>query len=335
MPELPPQGISPVWIASYPRSGNTFLRILLQNIFGLLSYSLYRIEGDTHPDPSADALDESPYLPANWRKRIRDDGTAALTLIKTHDPPEDGHRAIYLIRDGRPAIHSYYHYTQKYAFEKVSLTDMIAGACQFGGWSDHYGSWRPQTRPHTLFLRYEDLVANPMDIIPKLAEFLKTAPVGGSLPTFEELQRKQPTFFRRGQNTDFATEWTPGQLALFNELHGPVMQQLGYSLAPATESAAPMTKELARTGARLYKDRLDHLGRLGSAAQVSQQLAGQLEESVKQAVKLGAENAELTQKLDQKSQDLAESQRKHSRLMDRRWVKIGIALRAVKPSDAP
>src|SRR5215831_12052468 len=26
-----PRGIRPIWIASYPRSGNTFLRILLQN----------------------------------------------------------------------------------------------------------------------------------------------------------------------------------------------------------------------------------------------------------------------------------------------------------------
>jgi hypothetical protein len=332
MPELPPQGISPVWIASYPRSGNTFLRILLQNIFGLVSYSLYRIEGDTHPDPSADALEESPYLPANWRKRISNDATAALTLIKTHDPPDDEHRAIYLIRDGRPAIHSYYHYTLKYAFEKLSLTEVIAGACQFGSWSEHYVNWKPKTRPKTLFLRYEDLVANPTDIIPKLAEFLKAPPVGGTLPTFEELQRKQPSFFRRGKNTDFATEWTPGQLALFNELHGPVTQELGYPLASATESAAQMTKVLAQTGARLYKERLDHLTQLGGAAQVGKQLASQLEESVKQAVSLRAEMAELSQQLELRSQQLADYRRSYSRLMDRSWVKIGVALRVLRRS---
>jgi hypothetical protein len=333
MPELPPQGISPVWIASYPRSGNTFLRILLEKIFGLLSYSLYRIEGDTHPDPSADALEESPYLPPNWRKRISNDPSAALTLIKTHDPPEDDHPAIYLIRDGRPSIHSYFHYTQKYAFEKVPLTDVIAGACQFGGWSDHYLNWKPRTRPNTLLLRYEDLVANPTESIPKLAEFLKATPVGGTLPTFEELQRKQPTFFRRGQNTDFAADWTPGQLALFNELHGPVMRELGYSLAPATESAVPMLKELAQTGARLYNERLDHLRGLGGAAKVNQQLVSQLEDSVKQAVSLTTEMGDLTQRLDQKSREAADWQRKHAYLMDRNWTKIGLVLRTLRPSD--
>src|SRR5436190_1483961 len=265
MPELPTQGISPVWIASYPRSGNTFLRIIFQNIFGLSSYSLYRVEGDSHPDPSADALEQSPYLPTDWRKRISDDPAATTTLIKTHDLPEDARRAIYVIRDGRPVIHSYYHYIQKYAFEKISLTDTIAGACQFGSWSEHYANWQPQTRPNTLFLRYEDLVARPMEIIPQLAEFLKTSPIGDTLPTFEELKQKQPTFFRRGQNTDFATEWTPGQLALFNELHGSVMKELGYPLDQSPVSPAETVRDLARSGSRLYKERLEHLTQLGGA----------------------------------------------------------------------
>src|SRR6476620_12183515 len=56
MPESPTKGARPVWIASYPRSGNTFLRIILRDAFGLPSYSLYYMDGGTHRDPSAEAV---------------------------------------------------------------------------------------------------------------------------------------------------------------------------------------------------------------------------------------------------------------------------------------
>ena len=30
-----------VWLASYPRSGNTFLRVVLHNVYGVSTYSVY------------------------------------------------------------------------------------------------------------------------------------------------------------------------------------------------------------------------------------------------------------------------------------------------------
>jgi hypothetical protein len=243
----------PVWIASYPRSGNTFLRIILQNIFRVPTYSLYNVEGQSFRDPSADPLDEAPLLPANWRQLTSDSSSATRLLIKTHGPPEDDSPAIYVVRDGRAATHSYYHYHQKFSFEQPGLVEVIAGACQFGGWSAHYGAWHPKTRPDTLFLRYEELVNQPAEIIPQLAAFLQLEPTGGRLPTFEELQKTYPNFFRRGQNTDYTTQWTPGQMALFNRLHGGVMKELGYPLAPGSEPVSETMVELANSAARLHE----------------------------------------------------------------------------------
>src|SRR5262245_13376750 len=191
MPDpLDSQLIRPVWIASYPRSGNTFLRIILQNVFRLPTYSAYNIEGQNFPDPSAEALEEAPVLPRNWRSLLSGQPEAKMTLIKTHDLPPDSAPGIYLIRDGRATIHSYFYYHKKFAFEKPSLTEVIAGACQFGPWSDHYVAWQPRTRPNTLFLRYEDLVARPAEIIPQIARFLATQPTEGRVPTFEELKSR-------------------------------------------------------------------------------------------------------------------------------------------------
>ena len=267
-----PQRIRPVWLASYPRSGNTFLRIILQNIFNLPTYSLYNIEGQGFADPSAAALDEAPILPRNWRGFCSDSAQAQTTLIKTHDPPQGHETAIYIVRDGRAAIDSYFHYHKKFAFEKPSLTEVIAGACQFGRWSEHFLAWQPLTRPDTLLLRYEDLVNRPQELIPQLGTFLGMKPKNARLPSFEELKQQSPVFFRRGQNEDFLTEWTPAQMALFNQLHGAVMEQLNYPLAQPGELAGPTTVELARSAARWHELYLENLRKLGASATTCENL---------------------------------------------------------------
>src|SRR5258708_40306388 len=100
MLEIPGQGARPVWIASYPRSGNTFLRILLERVFEMPSYSAYYVEGTEHRDPSAEALQEAPRLPWNWRGRLTDSDAAPQIVIKTHDLPTDKAPAIFIARDG-------------------------------------------------------------------------------------------------------------------------------------------------------------------------------------------------------------------------------------------
>ena len=41
-----------VWLASYPRSGNTFLRIVLHRLYGVPTYSVYDDDDPTGPGPS-------------------------------------------------------------------------------------------------------------------------------------------------------------------------------------------------------------------------------------------------------------------------------------------
>jgi len=294
--------LRPVWLASYPRSGNTFLRIILQNMFRLPTYSLYRVEGTEAYDPSADALDEAPYLPRNWRELISESPDAKLTLIKTHDAPEGQAPAIYVVRDGRGTVDSYFHYHKKFAFEQPSLTEIIAGACQFGSWSEHYLAWRPQTRPNTLLLRYEDLVAQPAEAISRIAAFLKVEPSEGRLPTFDELKTRLPAFFRRGQNEDYLTQWTPGQIAFFNHLHSQVMAELGYPITPSAESGESVLAELAKSAARLHKLYLEQLKLQGSAVAAHKQVT-------------------------HLSEQLAARTLERQELLCHRWTRLGIALR--------
>jgi hypothetical protein len=85
-----------VWLASYPRSGNTYLRAILWTCFGLQTGSVYpddlfgdsavaqqvgHFEGTAHGQFSADFL--------------------RLPLVKTHEWPVDNRKAIYIVRNGR------------------------------------------------------------------------------------------------------------------------------------------------------------------------------------------------------------------------------------------
>jgi len=311
MPEFPNKGARPVWIASYPRSGNTFLRIILRDAFRLSSYSLYYVEGDTHHDPSAEALEQAPLLPRNWKGSLVSDPAAPLILIKTHDPPSDQSLAIFIARDGRAAIHSYYHYHEKYAFEQPSLTEIIAGACQFGSWSEHYRAWRPKSRPNTLLILYDDLVANPQAVIQALAGFLNLTPAKACLPEFHELQRKLPSFFRRGQNSDYLSEWTSAHMSLFNHLHGGAMQELGFPTTPVAGSSEGVLGELAGSAARLHKLYLEQLTRLGRADITHQEHIRHLSSQIRQ----------LSRQLEQKLEPRLKT----------RWLRVGLEFGSPRP----
>jgi hypothetical protein len=312
MPQFPTLGARPVWIASYPRSGNTFLRILLETCFQLPSYSLYYVEGDRHRDPSAEALDSAPLLPRGWREAIISDPAAPPVLIKTHDLPPDDSTAIYLARDGRAAIDSYYHYHKQFAFEQPSLTEVIAGACQFGSWSDHYWAWRPRSRPKTLLLTYDDLVSTPGRVVEKLSGFLNMVPATVALPGFNELHQRSPAFFRRGQNADYLQKWSSAQLALFQQLHGAAMEDLGFEAASAPGLDTAAVPELASSAARLHRMYLEQLSKLGELAEQRAEEVQRLSEQVRE--------------LSRQIEDELKPQ------LTTRWVRVGKAIGAMKRS---
>jgi hypothetical protein len=317
-----PDRFRPAWLASYPRSGNTFLRIILQNLFGLPTYSMYRVEGDDFPDPSADALEQAPFLPRNWRSRTTDEQSAQLILIKTHSGPEPNGRAIYLVREGYAAIDSYFNYHKKFSFEQPSLTEVIAGACE------HYTAWQPHVRPNTLLLRYEALVNQPHDCVPLLADFLQVPAQSGRLPSFAELKERLPAFFRRGQDRSFVDEWSSSQRSLFNELHGAVMTQLGYSLEPGLASSDTTAIELARSAARSHRLYLEQLSSVGVHARALSRVKEEL-------MRAAAARDRLAEAESRFSAELAESEAALQRVRNNLWVRLGATVGFVRRKHKP
>jgi hypothetical protein len=240
-----------VWLASYPRSGNTFFRIVLNRLYGVRTYSVYNdrifeergsattdVVGHVHTDLS---IDELAGLPQTY-------------FLKTHElPRDDAFPTIYLVRDGRDTLVSYAHFILHFEGGAGSPTgdfatvlhDLIEYRGSFGGWGPHVLGWRERGgRAATSFVRFEDLIHNPPEVLSRslgaVQPDLKQLANPGSIPRFGQLQTLLPEFFRRGLAGGFRTEMSDDLQRLFWRHYGQAMLALGYTeLRPSLHKGYP------------------------------------------------------------------------------------------------
>ncbi len=229
-----------VWLASYPRSGNTLLRVILNHIFGLKTWSLYNDTLDLGADKATADMVGHQFLDPNFSvaAAAADDER---WLIKTHDYPEDSRKSIYIVRDGRETLTSYLFYYKNILKQEKSLSDLISGLTPFGSWSNHLSAWSPLSREDTLLLRFEDIVDNADGCIKDIATFLDIEPVSQHIPTFTKLQEVNPQFFRSGKNDTWKTVFSRVDHERFWELHGSTMVEYGYTVSATDWQAVRKT----------------------------------------------------------------------------------------------
>ncbi len=197
-----------VWLASYPKSGNTWLRVFLHNYINQPDepYSINKLTDLSASESNAAFFQKYISAPAaafttqdvqRARPHVHHDLTNLhpdLVFIKTHNANRAVHGiplctpsltagAIHIIRDPRDIAISYAAYTG------LSLDDTIAfmaqpraanrGSAQqvfelLGSWSSHAESWI--ATPKTLRLRYEDMLANPTHEFGRVISFLGDDP---------------------------------------------------------------------------------------------------------------------------------------------------------------
>jgi hypothetical protein len=188
-----------VWLASYPKSGNTWLRAV---------YATWRIGGDVDLNDLGDApmaadrgaFDEALGVPSSsltapevelLRPRVDEAlgvGAGEPLLRKVHDAYFHGpagepivsvaatRAALYVIRDPRDVAVSYAHHsgrTLDWARRRLSDPDAaMSGAPgslerqlrqRLGTWSDHVRSWVDDTPFPVSVVRYEDCAASPVE----------------------------------------------------------------------------------------------------------------------------------------------------------------------------
>ena len=212
-----------VWLASYPRSGNTYLRSILWTCFGLQTGSIYPNDLSLDVAQHVGHFERAAHglFPADFLQ---------LPLVKTHEWPVDGRRAIYIVRNGRDSCCSLHQFLRASGYD-VDLDTIIAGQAYFGSWSSHFLAWDPQARPNTLFLRFEQLTKDFEGTLDQLAGFLEMRPLHAAPPKLIAAPGVGPHWLSPGSTRGEAM--TNAQEAQFDRLHGHVMARLGYPTARA------------------------------------------------------------------------------------------------------
>jgi hypothetical protein len=152
------------YLVSYPRSGNTWMSQVITEL--LLQDVPQSKRGLQVPDPYDLPLQ-------SWRQR-----PGPLT-IKSHCPKDPGFpRVIYLVRDGRDALASFYDFSVRTAsfqgtFESFVRRRLSVRGEAFGPWPAHVREWalKPTSRER-LVVRYEDLYLDPVPNVSAIARFI-------------------------------------------------------------------------------------------------------------------------------------------------------------------
>ena len=99
-------------------------------------------------------------------------------IIKTHYMPNVKYpRIIYLVRDGRDSIVSFFDFHKKLngyrrEFDRF-VHDVCLGKIWPGAWHDHVMQWiNWESRKPFLLVRYEDLLHNPIQELDRLVRFV-------------------------------------------------------------------------------------------------------------------------------------------------------------------
>ena len=208
--------MEPIWLASYPRSGNTLVRTILFHCFNLKSGSVYvsDFNGNERLENYVGHIEQNPDSSTTFP-------LGSLPIIKTHGLHEGDNLAIY-VRDGRAAAVSFWEFNNP----KISMQSIIEGRYRVGKWCDHVDFWMPLYRPNTLLLRYEDILNDLDKTLLRLSNFLGREILSNVLPSRDEIASNDGKWVRKKTNwRDFLTG---KDLSRFNEINAKHLEMFGY-----------------------------------------------------------------------------------------------------------
>ena len=156
-----------VFLCSYPRSGNTWLRYML----------CYCMD----PGHAFDMQFVNTIVPDLHKNIERLADVPRPRLIKSHFLPADKYpRVVYLVRDGRDVAVSYHDHQRKivgYPFDfEHYIQDLCRGSIWPGAWHTHVLEWlNRQHSMDVLVVRYEDMLDDPHRELEKIVRFVGLA----------------------------------------------------------------------------------------------------------------------------------------------------------------
>ena len=215
----------------------------------LLFHALY-------PNESWDLVSLNKKMPSVADSKLRhllpDLESQPFRMFKSHEHAQDyvlRGRVAYLVRDGRDATSSFYHYRTKlnkrnYTFREY-LEQSLAGKFRYGPWHEHVQRWLAHnTHPSLLIVRYEDMVTDTVsqlervldhfgadieeDQIAAAVERSSVSQVNKGFAKYAADKGRQFTGGEGGGAGKFRQRFSSEDEALFMECAGDVMRRLGY-----------------------------------------------------------------------------------------------------------
>jgi hypothetical protein len=227
-----------VFIVGYPKSGNTWVQ-------NLIAGAVYGVDLELTPDSLVQDLVPDVHSRTLYRRYT------SPVFFKSHALPDPRYRrVIYLLRDGRDVMVSYYHYLRALQSEAIGFLELVQTGqglfpCQ---WHEHVQQWI--ANPHEaemIILKYEDLKANPMRELLRLCTFSGLNRSSAVLEhaiqkaSFAALQKreiasgwenarwpKDKLFIRRGEIGSHRDEMPPEVEKAFLAKARPMLEQMGY-----------------------------------------------------------------------------------------------------------
>ncbi|MEY2881913.1 MAG: hypothetical protein RLZZ15_4293 [Verrucomicrobiota bacterium] len=225
-----------VFVVGFPKSGHTWVQYLFAGLAGL----------DTAQCADALVQELVPDLQSHlaYRRYMEP------VVFKSHLLPRaDYRRVIYLLRDGRDAMVSYFHHHNA-IFPAVDFPTLIRRAPHLDArWHEHVEAWL--ANPHgaeLLVVRYEELKRDPIAGLRRMADFAGLAATDDQIAravagaAFEKQKKREAEkgwedknwpkahpFVRRGAVGSHRDEMPAEALALFEAEAGPTLRKLGYA----------------------------------------------------------------------------------------------------------
>ena len=235
-----------IFLVSFPKSGNTWMRFLIANLLANDAATFSNIER------------KIPDVYKNTRNQLA--RISRPRILKTHEYFDPRYkRVIYIVRDPRDVVISYYHHHRKtrfitddYPIDQYVSRFVNGQLDEYGSWQENVSSWLATRygKQEFLLLRYEDLSEQPEVEVSKVVRFLsldrsrveiRRAIDLSSADHMRDLEKKESDlwintrttrkdipFVRTAAVGRWRTQLSPSLAAQVEASWRPLMESLGY-----------------------------------------------------------------------------------------------------------